>query len=351
MIEVAAVAGQRVDLDVLARALDVAADELDAPARRAGVGGTAGGRPTRPALVYRFEHSLVRETVEARRDAACAAGAPTWPSPRRWRRCTPPTAGRSSPSWPGTSRPRRRSRRSTRPCTTPAGPPPRRPARRRTTRRPRTSAPRSRSGRRRWSGPGSLVDLATAALRMGAVPAEPRAQPGGVHAGVCRRRRRRRRRGGAAVRAGDALPRASRRAGRRPAAPGHRPHRRRHGAAAGAPAGVARAGAGDRGPQRRGGGADRRRRRTGPRDRRRRGAPRRPAGRGHVERRSGDRSSTPRASSKHLAHEREDQWSVAYGSVNQCRAEITVGDLDGGRRGRSIGCGRPPPRVASRCSG
>ena len=33
-----------------------------------------------------------------------------------------------------------------------------------------------------------------------------------------------------------------------------------------------------------------------------------------------------------LASGREDQWSVAYGSVNQCRAEITVGDLAGASR-------------------
>ena len=33
-----------------------------------------------------------------------------------------------------------------------------------------------------------------------------------------------------------------------------------------------------------------------------------------------------------LASEREDPWSVAYGSVNQCRAEITVGDLAGAAR-------------------
>ena len=65
MIEMAAVAGQRVDLEVLAPALAVAPDELDAAARRAGRRRACSRRRRRPSLVYRFEHALVRDTVEA----------------------------------------------------------------------------------------------------------------------------------------------------------------------------------------------------------------------------------------------------------------------------------------------
>ncbi len=64
MIEVAAVAGQRVDVDVLTHALDLAADELDAPLDELVSAGLLAATDT-TALVYRFEHSLVRETVEA----------------------------------------------------------------------------------------------------------------------------------------------------------------------------------------------------------------------------------------------------------------------------------------------
>ena len=64
MIEVAAVAGQRVDVDVLTHALDLAADELDAPLAELVSAGLLAATDT-SALVYRFEHSLVRETVEA----------------------------------------------------------------------------------------------------------------------------------------------------------------------------------------------------------------------------------------------------------------------------------------------
>ncbi len=64
MIEVAAVAGQRVDVDVLTHALDLAADALDAPLDELVSAGLLAATDT-TALVYRFEHSLVRETVEA----------------------------------------------------------------------------------------------------------------------------------------------------------------------------------------------------------------------------------------------------------------------------------------------
>ena len=63
MIEVAAVAGQRVDVDVLAHALDVTADGLDAPLGELVSAGLLTATDA-TALVYRFEHSLVRETVE-----------------------------------------------------------------------------------------------------------------------------------------------------------------------------------------------------------------------------------------------------------------------------------------------
>jgi DNA-binding CsgD family transcriptional regulator/tetratricopeptide (TPR) repeat protein len=64
VIELAAVAGQRVDLDVLARALDVTADELDATLGELVSAGLLTATDA-TSLVYRFEHSLVRETVEA----------------------------------------------------------------------------------------------------------------------------------------------------------------------------------------------------------------------------------------------------------------------------------------------
>jgi DNA-binding CsgD family transcriptional regulator/tetratricopeptide (TPR) repeat protein len=64
MIEVAAVAGQRVDLDVLARALGVTADDLDATLGELVAAGLLTATDA-TSLVYRFEHSLVRETVEA----------------------------------------------------------------------------------------------------------------------------------------------------------------------------------------------------------------------------------------------------------------------------------------------
>ena len=64
MIEMAAVAGQRIDLEVLATALDVPADELDAPLGEL----VAAGLLTSVAmtgLVFEFEHAIVRDTVEA----------------------------------------------------------------------------------------------------------------------------------------------------------------------------------------------------------------------------------------------------------------------------------------------
>jgi DNA-binding CsgD family transcriptional regulator/tetratricopeptide (TPR) repeat protein len=63
MIEMAAVAGQRVDLDVLAVALDVSADELDAPLDELVSAGLLASE-ARTGLVFEFEHALVRDTVE-----------------------------------------------------------------------------------------------------------------------------------------------------------------------------------------------------------------------------------------------------------------------------------------------
>ena len=64
MTEMAAVAGQRIDLEVLATALDRSAEELDAPLGEL----VAAGLLTSVAmtgLVFEFEHALVRDTVEA----------------------------------------------------------------------------------------------------------------------------------------------------------------------------------------------------------------------------------------------------------------------------------------------
>ena len=64
MVEMAAVAGQRVDVPIVAAALAVTPDSLDAPLDE-----LLSARLLAPvdpgALVYRFEHALVRETVEA----------------------------------------------------------------------------------------------------------------------------------------------------------------------------------------------------------------------------------------------------------------------------------------------
>ncbi len=64
MIEMAAVAGQRVDLDVLATALEVSADELDAPLDELVSAGLLTS-VARAGLLFEFEHALVRDTVEA----------------------------------------------------------------------------------------------------------------------------------------------------------------------------------------------------------------------------------------------------------------------------------------------
>ena len=72
----------------------------------------------------------------------------------------------------------------------------------------------------------------------------------------------------------------------------------------------------------------RRRRRPGTTDRRRRRPARRPAGRHHVGGRSGhDPRRGPRAGGARPRRS-EDLWSIAYGSANQCRAQIALGDLD-----------------------
>lgn len=63
-IEVAAVAGQRVDPEVMAAAVGVGPDELEAPLRELVAAGLLADLPA-GGLVYRFEHSLVRDTVEA----------------------------------------------------------------------------------------------------------------------------------------------------------------------------------------------------------------------------------------------------------------------------------------------
>jgi DNA-binding CsgD family transcriptional regulator/tetratricopeptide (TPR) repeat protein len=66
VVEVAAVAGQRVDLVILAAALDVPPDDLDAPLEELVAAGLlAPAAPSPAALVFQFEHALVRETVEA----------------------------------------------------------------------------------------------------------------------------------------------------------------------------------------------------------------------------------------------------------------------------------------------
>jgi DNA-binding CsgD family transcriptional regulator len=64
MIEMAAVAGQRIDLQVLAMALDESVDELDAPLGELVSAGLLAD-VTRTGLVIEFEHALVRDTVEA----------------------------------------------------------------------------------------------------------------------------------------------------------------------------------------------------------------------------------------------------------------------------------------------
>jgi len=63
-IEMAAVAGQRVGLEVMARALDVHPDELDAPVGELVAAGLLADTAA-TTLVHQFEHSLVRDTVEA----------------------------------------------------------------------------------------------------------------------------------------------------------------------------------------------------------------------------------------------------------------------------------------------
>jgi class 3 adenylate cyclase/DNA-binding CsgD family transcriptional regulator/tetratricopeptide (TPR) repeat protein len=63
-IEMAAVAGQRVGLDVMARALAVRPDDLDAPLGELASAGLLADA-TATAVVHQFEHSLVRDTVEA----------------------------------------------------------------------------------------------------------------------------------------------------------------------------------------------------------------------------------------------------------------------------------------------
>ncbi|WP_214402527.1 helix-turn-helix transcriptional regulator [Pseudonocardia lacus] len=63
-LEVAAVAGQRVDLEVVARALDAPAQRLDAPLGELVAAGFL--EPVEgPTLRYRFTHAIVRDTVEA----------------------------------------------------------------------------------------------------------------------------------------------------------------------------------------------------------------------------------------------------------------------------------------------
>ena len=180
-------AGQRVDVDVLAHALDVTADELDAPLGELVSAGLLTATDA-TALVYRFEHSLVRETVEAavapRRPPACP------PGDRRGAgggaRGRPPAGPRRA--GPAPRRGGADRRRSTRPCTTPAGPRPRRPARRRTTRRPRTSSPRSASGRRRGARPGARRSRHGATCGMGLHP-QSREHSREAFSLACRRRR------------------------------------------------------------------------------------------------------------------------------------------------------------------
>ena len=138
MIEVAAVAGQRIDLGILAMALDVPADGARRSARRARLGASArAGRSDGPDL-------RVRACPGARHRRGDGGRRRASPRPPRHRpghraRPTPLITGRCSPSWPVTSLPPCRWRRSTRPSTTAGTPLPRPSVRRPTTRRPRTS--------------------------------------------------------------------------------------------------------------------------------------------------------------------------------------------------------------------
>ena len=91
MIEMAAVAGQRVDLDVLAMALDVPADELDAPLDELVAAGLLTSM-VRARLVYRVRARPRARHGRGERVASPARGAPTSPSPRRSR--TPTSADR-----------------------------------------------------------------------------------------------------------------------------------------------------------------------------------------------------------------------------------------------------------------
>ena len=78
-IETAAVAGQRIELEILATALDVPADELDTPLGELVAAGLLCSVAI-TGLVFEFEHAIVRHTVEATVTRS-GVGAPTLPCP------------------------------------------------------------------------------------------------------------------------------------------------------------------------------------------------------------------------------------------------------------------------------
>ena len=63
LVDLAALAGQRIDLQVMALAADVSAGELEGPVGELVAAGVLAAAPT-TALVYQFAHAIVRDTVE-----------------------------------------------------------------------------------------------------------------------------------------------------------------------------------------------------------------------------------------------------------------------------------------------
>ncbi len=178
VVDLAALAGYRVDLQVLEEASDMSTDDLDAAIAElvnAGVLVQVGGT----ALVYRFAHALVQD---------CAASAMTRQARGRLHltlargdrdRVPRPTASRSSPSWRVTTPPR--EVRSTRSATTGGAPQGRRCEPRPTTKRAATCPSSSstylaRSSAARCSWSSRLWISATLGSRPAAPPPSRRSR-------------------------------------------------------------------------------------------------------------------------------------------------------------------------------
>ena len=123
LIELVAVAGQRIELRVLALAAELSEPDLVVPLDELVEAGLldAGGSTF---LTYEFP---MRWCATRSRKLSLPSGgcSSTGPSPRPSNRCTRRTGGRCSPTWPATSPPAPRSARGTRRCTTGNGPAPR----------------------------------------------------------------------------------------------------------------------------------------------------------------------------------------------------------------------------------